>query len=405
MSVRELHEEPARYQFRATPSEGQTMTVREFHDKAMDALDRGLRAERDGNAVAATALFEEAFGAEREALAVFLAAGIAETEPTRSVLARSAANLAIRANLLREAERMAAIGLAGEPPDAIATELRDAMERATFHQHMHAHGRTMCMDELQMILAGPGIAEGLVPYSAMNDRVQMTESLIIRGVERKKDMAFRKSGRVKKEIAAVAVPFVQAMDRGSFAVTLRFGTSSQVGMDLGADGPFIRLVVDDVLQGLAAIERNDMDALERQIPQADYRQHFMAAAEQILPDGKAVTGVGLIVRRQGVDCPTSLQRAPQLEHEAGAAGHTKLPKKPNGPQAEPTEAITGTLLFADGLKNRIRIYTSETDYCDIRVADAQDDAVRQLYKREVVATVVMRKGRAVLEHLVAAQVG
>ncbi|HFA47501.1 MAG TPA: hypothetical protein ENJ95_00630 [Bacteroidetes bacterium] len=51
-----------------------------------------------------------------------------EIEPSRSVLFRSAAWLAVKAGKYREAERMAAFGLSGNPPKMILDELREVQE-------------------------------------------------------------------------------------------------------------------------------------------------------------------------------------------------------------------------------------------------------------------------------------
>jgi hypothetical protein len=48
-------------------------------------------------------------------------------EPTRSVLHRSAAALALECSELREAERLIGRALAGNPPEEIANELRDLL--------------------------------------------------------------------------------------------------------------------------------------------------------------------------------------------------------------------------------------------------------------------------------------
>ena len=54
----------------------------------------------------------------------------ANSEPTRSILYRSAAWLALDANLPHEAIRLAERGLAGSPPPAIAVELEEALAAA-----------------------------------------------------------------------------------------------------------------------------------------------------------------------------------------------------------------------------------------------------------------------------------
>ncbi len=97
-------------------------TVSSDHDRAMELADQALEARRQGDAESATAYFREAFAYERRA-AERVAPDV-EAEPTRSVLHRSAAALAIECGESREAERLIAIALSGNPPEEIAEELR-----------------------------------------------------------------------------------------------------------------------------------------------------------------------------------------------------------------------------------------------------------------------------------------
>ena len=72
-------------------------------------------------------LFEQA--AEHEAAAARCHADRHDYEPTRSVLYRSAATLACNCGKLDEAALLAHEGLAGQPPPAIADELRLVLAR------------------------------------------------------------------------------------------------------------------------------------------------------------------------------------------------------------------------------------------------------------------------------------
>ncbi|WP_243146698.1 hypothetical protein [Scytonema sp. UIC 10036] len=54
-------------------------------------------------------------------------ADLLDLEPTRSILHRSAAVLAVECSELRSAERLIGRALAGNPPDDIANELRDLL--------------------------------------------------------------------------------------------------------------------------------------------------------------------------------------------------------------------------------------------------------------------------------------
>jgi hypothetical protein len=96
----------------------------------MRLVDEAEVARRDGNLQAARERLRQAFDHERQA--ADLVAADRSLEPTRSVLHRSAASLALECGALREAERLIAAALSGDPPDEIAEELRDLLEQVYF---------------------------------------------------------------------------------------------------------------------------------------------------------------------------------------------------------------------------------------------------------------------------------
>jgi hypothetical protein len=96
-----------------------------LHREAMELVDQAFLARQRGDATTAVELTKAAFLVERGA--ADLVANLFELEPTRSVLHRSAAVLAVECSELREAEKLIARALAGNPPDDIANELRDLL--------------------------------------------------------------------------------------------------------------------------------------------------------------------------------------------------------------------------------------------------------------------------------------
>jgi hypothetical protein len=115
----------------STGQEGTTLQkVKDLHREAMRLVDEAEAARRNGNLLAARERLRQAFDQERQA-ADLVAADLAH-EPTRSVLHRSAASLALECGALREAERLIAVALSGNPPDEIAEELRDLLEQVYF---------------------------------------------------------------------------------------------------------------------------------------------------------------------------------------------------------------------------------------------------------------------------------
>jgi CspA family cold shock protein len=102
-------------------------TATDLHDAAMAMADDALAARRRGDPVAAQELFRRASEAEEQAArAVAAAEGV---EPTRSILFRSAASLALEAGRLNDVERLVTAGLAGNPPGDVAEELRELLQQ------------------------------------------------------------------------------------------------------------------------------------------------------------------------------------------------------------------------------------------------------------------------------------
>lgn len=95
-----------------------------LHNQAMDYTERALLAQRAGNSSDAENFFRQAFELESQAATLLADTTI---EPSRSVLLRSAATLALDCDELREAEKLIATALAGDPPDSIAQELRNLL--------------------------------------------------------------------------------------------------------------------------------------------------------------------------------------------------------------------------------------------------------------------------------------
>lgn len=111
--------------------------IEQDHLRAMKLTDEALSARRNNDPQTAIQYFHAAFEAERQAAEALFA--IRDMEPTRSILFRSAGLLALDCGEMREAERMAAAGLAGNPPADVATELRNLIKRVNSHRSMNHH--------------------------------------------------------------------------------------------------------------------------------------------------------------------------------------------------------------------------------------------------------------------------
>jgi hypothetical protein len=106
--------------------------VETLHQEAMELVDQAVLARQRGDIQAIQTFSRAAFGKERAA--ADLVANRLDLEPTRAVLHRSAAVLALECSELREAERLIGRALAGNPPDDIANELRDLLLEEIYSQ-------------------------------------------------------------------------------------------------------------------------------------------------------------------------------------------------------------------------------------------------------------------------------
>ena len=96
-----------------------------LHRAAMEKADEAMVARREGRLEEANRLFREALRLESEAAMTLMESP--EEEPTRSVLFRSAASLAINGEMPAYAAYLIACGLDGNPPPEIREELRELL--------------------------------------------------------------------------------------------------------------------------------------------------------------------------------------------------------------------------------------------------------------------------------------
>lgn len=112
--------------------------IQEKHTTAMDLAEAAFVAKLRGDLEQALLLTRQAF--EYEQAAATLIANQLDVEPTRSVLHRSAATLAVNCGELEAAERLIATALSGNPPSEIAEELKDLFIQINLRPYLQRHG-------------------------------------------------------------------------------------------------------------------------------------------------------------------------------------------------------------------------------------------------------------------------
>lgn len=329
----------------------------------MELADEGDFLRRRGSFVEASQKFADAYQFEAEAAAAVT------VEPSRSILYRSAAWLALEAGRARDAERMAAKGLAGDAvPKRVAQELRAVLEDAQYSLNTPEAPAPGEKASLELTLRGGEVGYGHAPAEQIYRRLDLLQKLVLRTAERQAGLAFRKGGRPKSSVAAKAKPQLR-VGAGSFKLRFEFGREQ---MSLWPEG---QSIVQEVMRGIAALEEGD-DALKRQIPNKTYRRNFKALIRGLSPDGTRVEKIQVGASFAGETKQVIISRRPK-----------EVKPKTFGTEQRELVSIVGELLAADGTGKQGRITLVPSEGADpLRVAVNHailEDIVRPNFGRRV----------------------
>jgi len=370
-------------------------TVKELHRDAMHQADLAHDARRRGNAEEARAHFEKAFLLERSAAEQLANQTDSDTEPSRSILLRSAATLALHCDQSGEAERLVCGALAGSPPAEIAEELRDLYEQINFHRHLKIRGIILSPEEIQMSFVGDGIGFGIAPTEQVLERLDKAQAMLYRIAERKLQKPYRDHGQPTRDIKDSVSLYISVPRAASFAVSLVVGGKQQVlpGMSTAES------VIDEVIECLDLFVNGDEETLKEKIPDEAYYSNFVGLAKAMSPDGREVTTVGFTALKAGVERTVALKprRPPVITVQAIEAPST-------------TKALTeqrkvvGLLKFADSLEHRepqIRLIDDNgVKHTIVVPVGMMDDIVRPLWGSRVIVTGTPHKNQILLSDIV-----
>jgi hypothetical protein len=312
--------------------------ITELHHRAMEAAEAAEVARLQGQDGAAE-FWRSAFEAEKQA--ALLCAADTSYEPTRSVLHRSAATLALRCKEFREAERLIAAGLAGEPPEEIAGELRDLLEQVNFEWHLSLRGLVLSPEELQFTIAGKAVGFGMAVSEEFVRRIQTLERLIYRTAERKLGNPYREKAVPDQAVRKWLEVCVSVPRAASFAVSVRLGRPSEQGTFAFPDAIEPADVMGDVVNGLDLLNQGEADKVRAQIPNEAYYRNFVGNAKKLAPDGSEIRLVGITLVRGREHQEVQLTRP--------AAAFVDF--QPPGPDGVPV-TVQGTLKYADDTKKK-----------------------------------------------------
>ena len=318
--------------------------VTELHAKAMTYASAGYLAAMNGNEKSASELRSQAYACERDAALKLLSK--TKAEPTRSVLFRSAATLALDCGDLREAERLVAMGLSGDPPHEIAEELRDVLERIYFDRHLQVRGIVLEPNDLQMSLAGNGVGLGAANVEDILPRAQAVEKAYHRLVERKRKKTFH--SYVDRTVQRQNPVHMTIPRAASFAVSFQIGRQMDLPVPIPGDTSDL---IKELIDCFALYERGDEQGLKSAIHDDAYYNNFVGLARQIVPDGSDVVLVGFSFEHGGYLNKVSLTKRNENIELISQPGQPPRARTERDPFQVRTSA-EGILLFASGESQR-----------------------------------------------------
>lgn len=325
--------------------------INDLHARAMEHAEQALLARMRGETARAVRLSRTALESEVAAINEMQE----YSEPTYSVLHRSAGTLALDCDDLRTAEKLVARALAQEPPLDIAQELRDLLEQIHFRTHLELRGIALGEDELQMNLTGPAVGFGLVNSDEVLTRVSDSSKLFQRIAERKRNRPFRERGRAGKDIEENYKLFISVPRAASFSVTLKLG--GQVGPQAVPELRDVPEIVDEFMDLMYLANESKITEIRDRIEEPAYFRNFLGLARKIAPDGDRIRQVGFTVIRDGAQrCVGVTRRAEELGRLA----------EDEGPAVKSeTVTVQGTLRYANATRTGVH---------NIRVVDERRES-------------------------------
>lgn len=348
----------------------------DHHYLAMNLVESAILERIRGNEERSRELYADALKLELEAIKE-LEVRQDRSEPSWSVLHRSAGWMAFNSNQYRQAEQLASQALAGEPHPTIADELRDLWEHANFHRHLEPQGIALADDEVQLSLVGNAVASGFTLWADFASRVNSFQTLVHRIVQRGHKHPYQ--GSIPSEIRTAYPTFTSAPSSGSFVVSLKLGhPSRQLPLPVPSDVHKVEphQIINELIDLMALVNTSQIGEIQRLIPDAAYQRNFLGLAKKLAPDGDKIRQVGFTSGRgdkvRSVSMTTTAAQMRSLSVEV---------KPQDGASVE----VSGILRYADAgtskrSRNRIRLVDLQGASHEVIVPEGMmDDIVRPMW--------------------------
>lgn len=361
------------------------MNAAQLHQTAMELAERAEAARRAGDRAAFEALSLAAF--EKEAEAAGCLRDQWEMEPSRSVLHRSAACLALDCRRYRDAERLVTAALSGDPPTELLEELRTLSEEIRFHLTLEQKRTELNPVALQLSIKGRAVGFGIALSKEVSSRLRYLENFVYRTAERLLGLPFRDGAAPSRALMRDLDLYVRAPACGSYVVSIALGSSEQLRLP-GMDYP--SQIVQEIGTCLELFNAESDAPLRERLPDEQYFRNFVGLARGLAPDGNDVSAVA-------VDAATfSSQKTVQLRTPRRELARRFRP--PSKPEREEEIEVVGVLQYADAVPKRygkLKVLDDSGETHVVSVArELMSDIVRPLFE-ERVRVVGIRRNRVI----------
>lgn len=362
--------------------------ARDLHSKAMESLARADVARLSGKPRSVKRHLTLSLTLEEQA--AYVLRERYDAEPTRSLLFKGAAIIALRLSDWRKAEQMVAYALAGNPPIAVAEELRNLLEDIHFNRHILDSSVKLAEDELDLTVAGNAIGYGIADKDEVFRRVEVLQTIFIRNTERRMQIPFRQRGRPLPVVSREVQLFLATPRAASFGMTIKLGSDQGV-LDGMSD---VTSMVQNTLLALDAFNSENDSVLRDIIPEEVYRSNFVRQAQELLPDGRRVKAVHLAADSTSRRKVVSLTRKKRATHNADAHREGKVS------ESKSIYFLTGEILAMDSrAKDEYIAVVSDHGTERVYVPSEAMDTIATYYKDRARVKVRKSGGRLVFEDI------
>lgn len=362
--------------------------VKSLHNKAIEIAELAFKLKKEGKAEEALKQFSKAFELEKEA--ADLIPIDKKSEPSRSILYRSAGSLALNACLFREAEKMTANGLLGYPPFEIAEELRNLFDQINFERHLNLKGIKLTDNEFLFSIAGGSeVGHGYIRSEEFIKRIDIISDITIKEVERRIKKTAKNKKKPNRKVVQIYKPYLQTLRAGSFQVIVQIGESQDNSLFPGYD-TVVESIIEHILGSIELVNNNSIGKLREKFENDEekYFDHLLTSIKNLAPDGEKVKMIGLRgSEEQDPKIVKFIRPHKEIKLEAFDPQKQEELEEERKKKEGKSVTLSGVLDFARSKKNEIAITDMQNKEHRIRVSEGQLAAiVKSNYEDEVKIT-------------------